>query len=222
MSAIPLNKPVQQQNFGRKIKQKRSLKTYEALVTTGFRLLQDKDLEDISIAELTKEAGYSVGAFYARFESKDEFFEAMMERHIQQRDETQARILSETACEDLPQAVVNDTATYHWDRRRFWRAALTRSGRDPEFWAPVRKRGLRFGQGFIETLTKHLNRPLTEEEEGNIFFAFQVTFGTINNTIMNQPGPIFMGQSIFIEKLTRAFKLVADYDGILERSGYGK
>lgn len=213
-----MSKDVQQQTHGRKIKQRRSLKTYEALVSTGFRLLEDKDLEDISIAELTKEAGYSVGAFYARFESKDEFFEAMVELHVQNRQSTQSNLFDEMACTELPQAIVQDAVTYYWGRRRFWRASLTRSGRDPDFWQPIRKLGLQFGQGLVETLSKKLNRSLTEAEETNVYFAFQITFGTINNTIMNQPGPIFMGQTIFIDKLTRAFKLVSDYEGILNKS----
>ena len=67
----------------RRIKQPRGRRTYDALIETGFKLLEQNDLESIPIAELAKAAGYSVGAFYARFESKDEFFEAMIAHHLE-------------------------------------------------------------------------------------------------------------------------------------------
>jgi len=75
-------------SHGRKIKQKRGHRTYNALISTGFKLLEKKDLEKISVAELSREAGYSVGAFYARFHSKDEFFEALVHEHLRNRTET--------------------------------------------------------------------------------------------------------------------------------------
>jgi hypothetical protein len=36
--------------------------------------------------------------------------------------------------------------------------------------------------------------------------------GTVNNTIINRPGPIFMGQASFVDGLIRAFRLVSGYD----------
>ena len=47
------------------IKQSRSKKTYDALIKTAFRLLKKRDFDSITVAELSKSAGYSVGAFYA-------------------------------------------------------------------------------------------------------------------------------------------------------------
>jgi hypothetical protein len=67
---------------GRAIKPDRGRKTYAALVETGFQLLESRDFESISIAELARSAGYSIGAFYARFDSKDEFFHALTARHL--------------------------------------------------------------------------------------------------------------------------------------------
>ena len=67
-----------------RVRQKRGQITYDALIETCFDLLQEKDFDEISIAELSQKAGYSVGAFYARFKSKDELFDAMIERHLEQ------------------------------------------------------------------------------------------------------------------------------------------
>jgi AcrR family transcriptional regulator len=54
-----------------RIRQKRGQVTYDALIDTAFALLADKEFDEISVAELAQTAGYSVGAFYARFRSKD-------------------------------------------------------------------------------------------------------------------------------------------------------
>ncbi len=61
-------------------------------------------------------------------------------------------------------------------------------------------------------------RDLTKDEETNVRFAFQVLLGTINNAIINQPGPVMLGQKRFIDDLTRAFRLVSDYDRLVGTS----
>jgi hypothetical protein len=104
---------------------------------------------------------------------------------------------------------------YFWARRRFWRAALFRSIRSPDFWEPLRRLGHELADSFLARMSSHANRVLTEQEETNVRFAVQITLGTINNTIINRPGPIFMGQALFVENLTRAFRLVSGYDDVV-------
>jgi hypothetical protein len=70
----------------------------------------------------------------------------------------------------------------------------------------------------IERLQSRLGRPLTEREEINVRFALQVVAAMINNNIINRPGPIFLGQADFLESLTRAFRLVSDYDKLLSEA----
>jgi hypothetical protein len=60
-----------------------------------------------------------------------------------------------------------------------------------------------------------MGRRLNKEEEANVYFAFQVTLGMINSTLINQHGPIFMGQKLFIQELTRAFRLISDFDNVV-------
>jgi AcrR family transcriptional regulator len=67
------------------MQQRRGRKTYDALIEAGFALLEHRELEAIPIAELAKLAGYSTGAFYARFHSKDEYFDALVARHLERR-----------------------------------------------------------------------------------------------------------------------------------------
>ncbi len=202
--------------FGKRIKQKRSQKTFDSLIATAFKLLERREFDDISIAELTRHAGYSVGAFYARFESKDELFDAMVLQHMQDRRKTRARHFATLSDETLIRTLIKNTVHYYWTRRRFWRAALIRSIRDPDFWEPLRKLGHEFADSIIVRMSTIANRPLTETEQTNVRFAVQVALGTINNTIINRPGPVFMGQAVFVDNLVRALRLVSGYDDLIE------
>jgi AcrR family transcriptional regulator len=198
----------------RRVRQKRSQKTYDALIETTFKLLQLREFDEISIAELAQKAGYSVGAFYARFRSKDELFDALLAQHIEDRFAARTRIFSSATDDTLVSDLMTDLVKYYWTRRRFWRAALIRSMKDPDFWEPVRRQGLEFGAWLIDRISARAGRALTAPEQANVRFALQLALGTINNTIINRPGPIFMEQVLFVDQLTRAFRLVSGYDAL--------
>ncbi|HEX5046796.1 MAG TPA: TetR/AcrR family transcriptional regulator [Gammaproteobacteria bacterium] len=200
---------------GKRIKQKRSQKTYDALIETCFAMLEQRELSEISIAELARKAGYSVGAFYARFESKDELFDAMLVRHMEQRRAVRARQFATEPDESLVREIIQETVRYFWTRRRFWRAALIRSIGDAEFWEPIRGMSHELQDAFIARVSARAQRPLTQSEQTNVRFAVQLVLGTVNNTIINRPGPIFMGQASFVDGLVRAFKLVSGYDEVV-------
>jgi AcrR family transcriptional regulator len=197
---------------GKSIRQRRSRKTYDALVRTGFDLLERREFESITIAELTSAASYSVGAFYARFRSKDEFFEALVAHHIVERREAREQLLASTPADTLVEALIDNLVTYYWRRRQFWRAALLRSTYDTIFWEPIRKQAQEFMSAVIARIEKDIGHRLTKTERHNVTFAFQLVLGTINNLIVNRPDPESIGQASFVKDLVRAFGLVSEYD----------
>lgn len=199
---------------GRQIKQKRSRKTYEALIRTGFDMLDENEFDSITISELAQRAGYSVGAFYARFESKDEFFDAMMAHHIEERSRWREQVFATASNEELVDKLVDGIVSCYWKRRNFWRAALVRSMRDHEFWEPLRKSANKLANTFVACIAEHRGDKLTKAEETNVRFAFQIMLGTINSTIIKRPGSP-MGRKAFIGNLAQAFRLVADYDRLM-------
>ena len=204
-----------------RIKQKRGRKTYDALIETGFALLEHREFEAISIAELAKAAGYSTGAFYTRFRSKDEFFDAMIAHHLEYRTRARDRLLATVPNHALIDALIEDLVQYYWKHRRFWRAALVRTIRDPSFWEPIRVHGREFADLLIERFGKEGSRSVSRRQETNIRFAVQLALGTINNAIINRPGPIFLGQELFVKNLVRAFRLVADCDNLVRAADKG-
>lgn len=200
---------------GRAIKQQRGHQTYTALIEAGFRLLQSKDLDRISIAELSTSAGYSIGAFYARFRSKDEFFDALVEWHLQQRSETLDRLYEKLPLDALVPQLIKNIADYYRKNRRFWRAAQIRNVRDPVFAKTFRENfGFRSNR-FIGHLENVLGRQLTRSEQAAVVFAFQLVMGSVNNAAFNESGPIQLGQKLYVQEMQRAFALVSGMDALL-------
>ena len=197
-----------------RIRQKRGQVTYDAMLDTAFAMLEDKEFDEISIAELAQKAGYSVGAFYARFRSKDELFDALVARHLRDRRRVREHQFATAGDAALLHELLEETVRYYWGRRRFWRAALIRSIRDPEFWGPIRKLSHEFADALLGRIAARARRPLTAAEQANVRFAVQLAFGLINNTILNRPGPFFLEQGPFVDNLVRAFRLVSGYDDL--------
>ncbi len=202
---------------GRQLRQKRSRITYEALIAAGFRLLENSEFESVTIAELAQDAGYSVGAFYSRFHSKDEFFEAMIAHHLEERSMRRAELLENTPNNEWIDVLIADLVRYYWRRRRFWRAALIRSTHDPEFWKPIGAQAEFSFDAVTARIRKDARRPLTESERKNVRFAFQLVLAAVNNRIVNRPQPSAVGQAAFVKNLIRAFRLVSAYDELVPK-----
>jgi hypothetical protein len=60
----------------------------------------------------------------------------------------------------------------------------------------------------VDWLGKRRGRSLTKTEETSVRFAFQVLYGTLNNALVNQPGPLDIEDPAFPTHLERAFRLV--------------
>ncbi len=56
-------------------------KTFESFIDAGLHLLIDRAYDTVSIDEISKAAGYSKGAFYVHFESKEDFLKHLLDRH---------------------------------------------------------------------------------------------------------------------------------------------
>ncbi|SHE39491.1 transcriptional regulator, TetR family [Seinonella peptonophila] len=61
----------------------KSLSTISKLIDTGYRLFALKGFTQTSINDIVQEAGYSKGAFYAHFSSKEEFLIQVISERVQ-------------------------------------------------------------------------------------------------------------------------------------------
>jgi AcrR family transcriptional regulator len=201
--------------LGYNIKQLRGRKTYDAMIAAGIKLLEKQSYESLTVASLTMQAGYSVGAFYSRFRSKDEYFDSMLQHHIEVRLETTRRILEECPPDTVVDVLLTDLVNYYASHKNFWRATIIRNSSDPGYWQPLRQLGEDNARRFVEYMESKLGRQLDQAERANIMYGFQVCRSVINNTIINNPGPVSLGQQAFIDNLVRAFYLISEYRELL-------
>ena len=70
-------------------------KTRERLMESAMRVFSEEGLDGASIDAIAAGAGYTKGAFYANFESKNELFLTILEDRIDRRTEEVERVWSE-------------------------------------------------------------------------------------------------------------------------------
>jgi AcrR family transcriptional regulator len=195
--------------FSLPVKQNRSQKTRDRLLAAGFKLLRRKDFDQLSVADIARAAGCAVGSFYQRFFDKDQYFHALAEmRRTESRGQLDDWYADVTLDSVVARAVERDLK-FVLDHPDFWRAALKRGTTDPAFWEEFRKLGRLSVDRFLETYAALLGRKLLVDEIEQIRFAFQMVRGTLNNTLINQPGPLSLEDAGFRRQIERAFRLVA-------------
>lgn len=202
------NKP----HLGREIHQRRSQLTYEALISTAFRLIEERDLDSITVSELAGEAGYSVGAFYARFHSKDQLLDAMLRQHLEMRNNTLDRLFSSLPAEQLSSGLISNMADYFWEHRGFWRTVLLRCLRDSTFRQAILAQGRQLPERFIHRLEQDLGRKLRKSEKDNIEFSFHQVISLVNNQVLELPTPPELSRKHFTRQLIRTFILSSSVD----------
>ena len=199
--------------FSLPVKQTRARETRDRLLAAGFKLLRRKHFDELSVADIARAAGCAVGSFYLRFVDKDQYFLAIAEMRREQSRGLLATWYEGVTRQSLVARAVARELEFVLEHPNFWRAALRKGATDPTFWQEFRELGRASVATFLESYAKLLGRELTEAENEHIRFAFQLVRGTLNNTLMNQPGPFKLEDEVFRQQIERAFNLVAGIDG---------
>jgi AcrR family transcriptional regulator len=189
-------------------KQRRGERTRDRLLAAGQRLIAKRDFDSMSVADIAATAGCSVGAFYQRFRDKDAFFGALIAQYASQARATTLIVFANDDDDSLIGTLVAATAARFRNNAGLIRAAIRRRMEDAEIWEPIRLHGYFAADCFIERLAARRGRKLTADEIVATRFAFQVLYGTLNNAIVNQPGPLNLMDAAFVVQLERAFRLV--------------
>ena len=116
-------------------KQARSERSLYRLLDAAEALITEKGLAGLSIPEVVRHAGSSVGGFYARFRDKNELLRALEERFFLQVEERLDVIADERRWAGAPvgavvQAAVEELVTVTEERRELIRAFLFRATQD--------------------------------------------------------------------------------------------
>lgn len=126
-------------------RQARSERTTARITAAALALLERKSFAELSVAEIARRAGVSVGGFYARFPSKDallQYFDATVVEGILARARTELdgeRLAGRGAREVVQVYIALAVRMFRTDRQVLQQVALrSRTSRDPAFRERIR------------------------------------------------------------------------------------
>jgi AcrR family transcriptional regulator len=190
------------------VRQTRGRRTRDALLNAGQKLVAKHSIDALTVADIARGADCSVGAFYQRFRDKTAFFRALVAQYLAEgRDATLALYVHHDG-DPLIHALVVETADRFRRYAGLIRSAIRMRMDDSTIWDPIRASG-HFNAGcFLEWLGTRHGRALSADEQLAVRFAFQMLYGTLNNAIINQPGPLDIEDPTFVAQLEHAFRLL--------------
>ena len=193
----------------RKPTQSRSRESTEALLEIGRRLIEQRGVDDCSMNEVAAAAGSSVGALYFRFGNKERFVSEVMRRQV---DDTAKQIpifLAEIEAKATSPSEVIE-ATIKWfvlefgKNRGLLRAQIRRALDNPQEWQPFQQIGRDLVDGAIGIIKR---LPELKQDDGwqrGVRVAMQMVLGTLNNIVINRPGPLDLSDDATSRELSRA------------------
>ncbi len=188
--------------------QDRSRLTAERFIEAAFNLLESNTFDELSVADIAKAADRSVGAFYQRFGSKDDFLAVLLTSYFEGREREFLRLMHEARDEALVERVMSDNFASLMHNRNLWHAALRRSAQAPGFWSQFHSYVQRRPQLMGARLAEIRGAPVSEAEVRRLGTAMQVFNSVINNQILNNPGPLELNSPDFLPTLLGVFRAV--------------
>lgn len=194
-------------------KQARSEQTLYRLLDAAEELIQEKGLADVSIPEIVRRAGSSVGGFYARFKDKNELLRALEERFLQRLDEQVVELADpghwqRATTAEIVASCINELVSTYRAEHNMISAFLVRAAADVE----IRKEGMRFRQRVESRISELLLTRRDEishpQPEVAIDLAVQLAFGLmLQNVIFGdlRAGDRVLDDAMIETELTRNF-----------------
>jgi AcrR family transcriptional regulator len=194
----------------RAAKQSRSQAKHRALLEAGRRLLDQHDLGTLSVAQLTRDAGMSVGSFYSRFEDKDAWFAELLRVTGEQALQDTRALLSGARFARASHArkaalIVGHIVAIHREHRGIFRAAHSDPARSQLYWPQLHAYGQRLADAVYQALALHLQHLPPAQRRLRVGIALQLVFGTLVNAVLHNPGPIGLHDKRMESELSRVF-----------------
>lgn len=189
-------------------KQMRSRATRDRLIAAGLEQIERQRFEDVSIASIAAAAGCSVGTFYFRFSDKDAFFDALIQFHLEDCLRRWHELI-----DGAPPELDEHSFICHFiaglvdvfrQRRALIRAALIRGMSKPESWDRHRAQVPVITTAFTAAIAARRGSPPTPALLSRVRIGFQLVFGTLNNLLLYDPGPMHLDERDLDAELVRA------------------
>ena len=189
--------------------QTRSRASMEALLDIGRRLIEERGIDDCSMSDVAETAGSSIGSLYFRFGNRERFISEVMQRQIAVGRESFERLMAELAASArAPDEII--AAVTHWivqvfaQNQGLLRAQLRRTLENPQVWRPYQDLARMIVDDVITLLARCPERRDDSDWQQHVRIAMQIVFGTLNNILINRPGPLELDDRATAEELSKA------------------
>jgi AcrR family transcriptional regulator len=186
-------------------------------------MLRERSLDELSIEDLCKRVGVTIGAFYGRFESRDAFFSALMSLAARRAlaavraavaDEDHLATGLEQACRKVVEVAVDVV------RRNVGvvRAAAHYESTYPEQWGTIRATGSAVVNLARPLLLARMGRGRAAAKQRSIGFAFQMMFGTLISAVLHKPKLVSLDEPEMVDRLALAMFLQLQHEARTDRA----
>ena len=175
--------------------QSRSRESTEALLEIGRSLIEQRGVDDCGMIEIATAAGSSVGALYFRFGNKERFVSEVMLRQVEATRTQLSVFLADvqataTSPSEVIEAVTKWLVLEFGRNQGLLRAQIRRALDRPKEWQPFQNIGRDIVDETIRILDHFPAVHLDDEWQKHVRIAMQMIFGTLNNAVINRPGPL--------------------------------
>jgi len=196
-------------------RQKRSREMTAALLEAGADMLRTRSLAELSIEALCSKVDATVGAFYSRFESKEAYFNALIELAARDGGRRLSAISADTALKDtslagLCRLLVSGIIGWIRNHEGVLRAALQHDDTRPDRWNTFKGLARATAAGATPPLLRAMGKGRTAAKSRGIAFGFQVVLGTLVNAILNDPGPLSLHDQEMEDRLSGCLLLLLE------------
>jgi len=201
-------------------RQKRSREMTAALLQAGADMLRTRSLAELSIEALCAEVGATVGAFYSRFESKEAYFNALIElaardgkrglARMAERERLADTNLAKLGLAELCRRLVSGVIGWARKHEGVLRAALQHGDTRPDRWSTFKSLARATTAQATPPLLCIMGKGRKAGKTRSIAFGYQLVLGTLVNAILNDPGPLSLHDREIEVRLSGCLQLLLE------------
>ncbi len=151
------------------------------MVQAALRLLEDRVIDEISIQDIAREAGTSVGSFLHRFGTKGRFFRYLLADMIDRRERAAMQELGDRSApiQILPETLARGAISNFRSHAGLLRSAIRCHISGDDCWDPINKMAWRIVDGYVRRIASERGRPVDRVARKRITAAFVWLFGLL-------------------------------------------
>lgn len=197
------------------LKQARAQRTRHNLLQAGRALLQDGGFDQVSIAQIAKRAGCSVGAFYFGFRDKEAFFRFLLSDLAAEVQHDCEQAMAPPRLQGLGRERLVHRCVEHFvqtmrHHEGLLRTVMQHTVRDEAEWRSMHGLGLWMAERYAERLLPLYPEGEQQRVHDNALTGFMIVMGFVANAVLRRPSPLHLHSPELVGWLTHVLQACLD------------